>query len=323
MGWRIHDGVVKQAQVNASTCNRLPSIRALLFDHTHNDRAHCLTDQARSSLQKKVKKSILIAIIGCIVLPALGQQKKEQSGIEVRPVTLEFSVAPGTSATQKVYVTNALTTKTQFTAYLNDWRRDTIGSHVFSSPGQDPRTCASSVTIDKTFFELEPGQRQEITVTLQEPIDSQQTPQMKWCMFFIETVKEKQLGTTTGFKTTIANRYRVGVHIYQTPPGVTEKEVRLLSLLEMEDTIKRYRLICQNTGGAQLQCSSYIELFSLQDGSKIKLPSQEFPLFPEQIRYIDFVLPEKLAKGKYTLTGIIDAGEEVALEAGQLTIEVD
>ncbi|MFM7710001.1 MAG: hypothetical protein ACKO5C_03725, partial [Ferruginibacter sp.] len=207
----------------------------------------------------------------------------------------------------------------QFTAYLNDWRRDTTGSHVFSDPGQDPRSCAMHVTIDKPFFELEPGERQEINITMQEPLDSARKLQMSWCKLFIETIKEKKLCGATGCKTTSANRYRVGVHLYQTPPGVTEKEVRLLSIMSLSDSTKRYRLICQNTGSTQLQCSGYIELFSFQDDSKLRLPSQEFPLFPEQMRYVDFTLPSQLVKGKYTLTGIIDAGEEVALLGGQIS----
>ncbi len=269
-----------------------------------------------------MKKYILIGSIILFNLHLNGQQKPEQSGIEVKPVTVDFTATPGTSSTKKIFVTNKMSEKTQFTAYLSDWRRDTTGSHVFSEPGNDPRSCASRVSIDKTFFELEPGQRQEINLTVSEPSDSNHHTQMSWCMFFIETVKEKKLGNTTGFKTTIANHYRVGIHIYQTPPDVTEKEIRLLKVSSLPGAENRYRLICQNTGGTQLQCSGYIELFSLQDGSKMRLPSQEFPLFPEQVRYIDFTLPEQLAKGKYTLTGIIDAGNDVALEAGQLTIEI-
>ena len=145
---------------------------------------------------------------------------------------------------------------------------------------------------------------------------------MRWCMLFIETTKEKKVESATGFKTTIANRYRVGVHLYQTPPEITEKEVKLIQITSLAADANIYRLICRNTGKMQLQCSGYIELFSLSDGSKLRLPSQEFPIFPEQIRYVDFSLPEQLAKGKYTLTGIIDAGIDVPLEAGQLTIEI-
>jgi hypothetical protein len=269
-----------------------------------------------------MKRIILISMLSTLTYFGKSQQKTEQLGIEVKPVTMEFSVTPGSSVTRKVFITNSLLEKTQFTAYVNDWRRDTIGSHVFGEPGKDPRSCAASITIDKPFFELEPGQREELTITLQEPIDSIRNAQMSWCMLFIETVKEKKIGGATGFKTTIANRYRVGVHIYQTPPGVTDKEVQLLKI-EQLPTEKKYRLICQNTGKTQLQCSGYIELFSLQDGSKIRLPSQEFPLFPEQVRYLTFTLPEQLAKGKYTLTGIIDAGSDVTLEAGQLTIDIN
>lgn len=270
-----------------------------------------------------MKKIILISLACFLGWNTKAQQKTEQLGIEVKPVTLDFSVTPGSSVARKIFITNALSEKTQFTAYVNDWRRDTIGSHVFNEPGQDPRSCALRVSVDKPFFELEPGEKQELTVTLQEPLDSVANLQMSWCMLFIETVKEKKIGGATGFKTTIANRYRVGVHIYQTPPGVTDKEIRLLKIGPLANATNRYRLVCQNTGKTQLQCSGYIELFSLQDGSKIRIPSQEFPLFPEQIRYIDFSLPEQIAKGKYTLTGILDAGNEVALEAGQLTIEIN
>jgi hypothetical protein len=270
-----------------------------------------------------MKKIILITLVSSLWGGVEAQQKTEQLGIEVKPVTLEFGVTPGSSGVKKIFITNALSEKTQFVVYVNDWRRDTIGSHVFTDPGQDPRSCALRVSVDKTFFELQPGERQELTVTLQEPLDTLGNLQMNWCMLFIETVKEKKLGAATGFKTTIANRYRVGVHIYQTPPGVTEKEIRVLKIEPLANTAHRYRIICQNTGKTQLQCSGYVELFSLQDGSKIRIPSQEFPLFPEQIRYLDFSLPAQIAKGKYTLTGIIDAGNDVALEVGQLTIEVN
>jgi hypothetical protein len=268
-------------------------------------------------------KQIILITLACLLwCYSNAQQKTEQLGIEVKPVTLEFSVTPGSSAARKIFITNALSEKTQFTAYINDWRRDTIGSHVFSDPGKDPRSCALRVSVDKPFFELAPGERQELNVTLLEPLDSLSNSQMSWCMLFIETVKEKKIGGAIGFKTTIANRYRVGVHVYQTPPEVTEKEIRLLKIESLNDSANRYRLVCQNTGQTQLQCSGYVELFSLQDGSKIRIPSQEFPLFPEQVRYVDFRLPAQIAKGKYTLTGIIDAGNEVALEAGQLTIEI-
>jgi hypothetical protein len=269
-----------------------------------------------------MKKSILIILTGIIWWGANAQPKSDQQGIEVKPVTIELSVSPGSSGSKKIYITNSLSEKTQFSAYVNDWRRDTIGSHVFSEPGLDPRSCAPWVSVDKPFFELEPGQREELNVTLQEPMDSSGQVQMRWCMLFIETVKEKKLGATTGFKTTIANRYRVGVHIYQTPPGVTEKEIQLKKIEALNSSENRYRLICQNTGKTQLQCSGYIELFSMQDGSKTRLASLEFPIFPEQVRYLDFTLPDQLAKGKYTLTGIIDAGNDVPLEAGQLIIEV-
>lgn len=84
----------------------------------------------------------------------------------------------------------------------------------------------------------------------------------------------------------------------------------------------KYRIVCENSGEVQVSCSSYVELAALTDGRRIKLPVVEFPLFPSQKRYVDFQVPDSLPKGKYTLTGVVDAGVDVPLEAAQLIIEI-
>jgi hypothetical protein len=248
--------------------------------------------------------------------------QEKPKGISVRPVTVDFSITPGQTDEKRILITNTLDIKKQFIVYAADWERDTVGAHVYREPSEHPRSCAKWVELDKTFFELEPGQTEELNVKLNSPTDSSGNNKMKWCMLFIETTQEKKIKDTTGLTTTIASRFRVGVHIYQNPPGINSKEIRLLELESLRNENNRYRIICENTGGVQLNCTSYLELASLTDGNRIKLPAIEFPIFPSQKRYLDFEIPASIPKGKYLLTGIIDAGEEVPLEAGQLSIEI-
>jgi hypothetical protein len=142
-------------------------------------------------------------------------------------------------------------------------------------------------------------------------------------MLFVETTQEKQIKDTSGLTTTIANKFRVGIHVYQTPPKATKKEVKLLDFKILETEKKKLRIICQNQGEVQLQCASQLEI-SAPDGTKpIRLTPKEFPLFPSQIRYIDYELPADLPPGKYMLTAVLDAGADVPLEASQLEIEIN
>jgi hypothetical protein len=249
--------------------------------------------------------------------------QEQPKGISVRPVTVDFSVSAGQIGEKKILITNTLEMKKQFIVYTSDWERDTTGAHVYSEPSDSPRSCAKWVTVDKTFFELEPGQTEELNVTLNTPIDSTAINKMNWCMLFVETTQEKKVKDTTGLTTTIVSRFRVGIHIYQTPPGINNKEIKLVELESLRNEKNKYRITCENTGAIQLHCTSYLELSSIDDGSRIKLPAIEFPLFPSQKRYLDFEIPASIKKGKYILTGVIDAGEELPLEAGQLSIEVE
>jgi hypothetical protein len=114
----------------------------------------------------------------------------------------------------------------------------------------------------------------------------------------------------------------VGVHIYQTPPTITQKEVKILDLKPVDSITNTYALLCQNTGQIMLECKSYLELTSLGAGKKTKIDALDFPLFPGQKRYIQFTVPKDLPKGKYSALGVIDGGEDLSLEAIESTVEV-
>ena len=265
--------------------------------------------------------SVLTSLFFVFCLNLFAQQGP---GLYIDPATIDFSLLNNQSSTRPITISNKLNVPKQFSIYLNDWQRDSVGGHIYQSPGSNSRTCANWITLDKTFVELDPGESATINVKMAVPDSAEAVKQMRWAMVFVESIEEtKAPSKTQGVNTSIQTRYRIGVHVYQTPPTKINKEVRMLRfgpVINTADSV--YRIECQNTGDVQLKCNSFIELSNVADGSKVTLDPVDFPLFPEQKRYVDFILPKNMVKGKYTMTAMVDAGEDVPLEAAQKMIEI-
>jgi len=267
-------------------------------------------------IQLKLSATLLLALsIACI-------QTSTAQNLGVHPTTLEFKLGGGQSESQAIHLSNSSPKKVQFRLYLNDWLRDTVGGHFYTDANSLPQSCSRWVTVDKNFVELEPGKSTDVTVRLALPDSSSSTEAMKWSMLFIETVEEQKAVQGKGAQAAVKNLLRIGVHIYQTPPSLVEKAIKIYDLKPVPKTTNVYQVSCQNTGKVMVDCRSYIELASLADGSKTKLDAVEFPMFPNQKRYVSFELPKELAKGKYSALAVLDAGEDVSLEAIETEIEV-
>ncbi len=267
---------------------------------------------------KQFKAFSLLAIF----LIASLSQKVSAQNLGVYPTTLDFSLANGQSEAQVINISNGSDKKVQFRLYLNDWIRDIEGGHEYFDPNTRPRSCARWITLNRNFVELEPGKSTQITVKLAVPDSAEATSQMKWAMLFIETVQEQDNMTNKNAAATVRNLLRIGVHIYQTPPNITEKEVRILDLKPVDSIPNVYQILCQNTGEIMLECKAYLELTSLTGGKKTKIEATDFPMFPDQKRLISFTIPKDLPKGKYSALGVVDGGEDLSLEAMESTVEI-
>ncbi|RYZ51281.1 MAG: hypothetical protein EOP49_12090 [Sphingobacteriales bacterium] len=267
---------------------------------------------------KQVNLRLLLAII---ILFSSISTSFAQPNLGAYPTILDFRLPQGQSQTQAVHLTNNSADKIQLRAYLNDWVRDSTGGHQYYRADTLPQSCSRFVTLDKNFVELLPGQSTDLTVTLAVP-DSAAASMMRWSMLFIETVEEQNKVKDAGTQAAVRNVLRIGVHIYQTPPAITSKEIKIFDLLPVAGTNNVYKVLCQNTGQTMIDCKSYIELNSLTDGNKIKLDPIEFPMFPLQRRYVMFELPPSVPKGKYSALAVLDGGEDIALEAVEGMIEV-
>jgi hypothetical protein len=243
--------------------------------------------------------------------------------ISAQPMRNDFRLRAGESQEVKILISNRMEKKMQFNVYLSDWRRDTMGMHVYSTPGTERQSCAKWITLDKTFLEVDTASYGTISLKLQIPDSADAVKEMKWAMLFVETIRESKAPVTTGkMKSEIVPNTRFGIHIYQTPPLVLQKELKLYSFASMENNPDVFRLVCENTGKVQLNCKSYIELSSIADSKKITGVPIEVPLFPGQKRYIDYAIPANTPNGKYTMVGIVDPGAGMDIEAAQLVVNV-
>lgn len=246
-----------------------------------------------------------------------------QGGFLVKPSKVEFHLDKGQTASAAITIANKLDETKQFKIYFGDWLRDSVGGHKYMNPGSNNFSCAKWLKSDQDFLEVKPGEVKVLNLKLTLPDSAGVIDQMRWAMLFIETVDEQKAPTVSkGLQTTIQQTLRMGIHVYETPPSLTNKDVHMLNFDAVADDINKYRIECQNTGDVQLDCKSYLELVNLESGVKTKLDYPEFPMFPRQKRLLDFSLPSTLPKGKYQVLAAVDAGEDVPLEAAEKIISI-
>lgn len=248
--------------------------------------------------------------------------------ISISPASLYFNAAKGESQTLKVNIENGLDSAYSFRVSLSDFSRNENSEVRYSKPGTTSNSCAQWVTISNNLIEVAPHSAGSVDVTLSVPDTLSGIEKSTWAMVLLETMSEKVLSETHGdINANIERAYRVAVQVYQTPPSVMNKEIRMTDFVAMLERGK-YRVTCVNEGGVLLRCNSYIELVSKESGEKIRVyPKKEgtypFKVLPGQMRNVDFEVPANTPAGKYTAIAIVDANDdEVPLEAAQLEVEL-
>lgn len=251
------------------------------------------------------------------------QKKAYERGISVLPATLSFQAGQGMTDKKTVTVTNNTADTFQININTMDWERDSLGVHVYLPGGTSKHSCFSWVSYDKNFLVLPPGSSEVVTVTMTVPDSAEAVSEMKWSMMVVGTGEEKMAPQKVGkLNVSINKKTGFGIHIYQTPPSLHNKEIKMLAFSKAPKG-DSYRITCQNTGGLQVRGTFTIELGSMETGEKITLGPQDIPMFPGQRRLVDFQLPKDLPKGKYSAVALIDVGDDdVPLEAAELEVEV-
>jgi len=246
----------------------------------------------------------------------------EKKTISVAPAKLDFNLGRGQTSRQTVKISNTTQSPYQFSVELKDWERDSFGKHNYFENHDFKQTCANWISLDKAFIDLKPGESENVIITMKIPDSAEAVSEMKWTMLVFATVAEKKISRTDKVNTEIIRRAGIGVHIYQTPPNITTKEVKMLDFARVSDTM--FRISCKNTGGLQVTPTFSVELSSLENEVSKVLGPIEYPLFPGQNRVVHIRIPTSLGKGKYLAVALIDVGDDdVPLQAAQAEIEIN
>jgi hypothetical protein len=245
--------------------------------------------------------------------------------INVNPTILSFNANPGGISTQIITITNLSDRKQSYQLTLGDWLRDSVGGHKYFAPGTLDRSCSKWISFDNSVVEIEPQKSRDVRVTLTAPSDPQIANEMKWSMIFIQNVLEQTGDENKGaqMKATIREVYRIGIHIYQTPPALNKKEARALSLEPDKAEKNIYNFSLVNTGKAMIECKARLLLTNLSTGSEIKLDETEFPVFPDGKRIVKLAIPPTVPKGKYSMLAILEYDPDMPLEAIESSVDIN
>jgi len=261
-----------------------------------------------------------LTLLAIISLPCMSVKAQE---LEVTPGKMTFATNPGSSQTQQVYVRNKGNSEQSFIFNLADWLTDEKGEAKYFSPGTTSRSCANWITVSPSLVTLQPNESTPVNVTMLVPNDNFST---KWAVLFVESAKEK-----TGVQAIDKNvqmginvAARIAVPIFQSPAGNTLFKGTIEQLTEtvLENNTRKYESLVINLGDKILNCKVYYTIASIATAEEITSEPVEFSLLPESSKKIAFVMDKPLAKGRYSVTAILDYGFNDNLEGIELEIEV-
>lgn len=258
--------------------------------------------------------SLIVGFMAFFMSDALAQK------ISTSPTRLNFKVSPGGTQEGIITVTNNSDVRQDFTVDFGDFDATRAGKSKFLEKGVLPRSCANWLSASPSLFALEPGENQQIRLTMDVPQDS--TALMaRWAVAYIRLAETRQ-GQQQGADGLIVNlnqSYRFGVYIFQTPPNATYAKGEVTGFDRIDDYIV---LKLRNIGETFLKCNSYAEFTNLQTGETQRLKSRQFTVLPASNRDVAFMIPKDFPAGKYSVLGVLDYGNRDQVEAAEMEIEI-
>ncbi len=243
-----------------------------------------------------------------------------QLGIAAAPMQLKFDANAGATQTQKVILSNPSKGSVMVAAEFSDWYRDSTGNIIYAPPSYLPASCSGWLKIfPASEFVLQPGELKEVTIMLNMP--SNALKESTNSMLTFTQLNKQQVMSPQGIAINLA--VRVGVQIYNVPPGVHIKEV---DIDQFTDTLfkggniagKQLLLRLRNSGELSAEGKASIELTHKETGIKTALPAVSFYTLPGAIRQIRIPLADSLPPGRYSAVALVDYGEDQELRVGEL-----
>lgn len=255
-------------------------------------------------------------VFGLILL--LGFFESYGQKISTSPTRMNFKVSPGGSQRGIITVTNNSNERHEFNVDFGDFDATRAGKSNFLDKGVLPRSCAEWLSASPSLFALDPGESQQIELTLDVPQDSSAFI-ARWAVTYIR-IAEQRKGQQQGEDGLIVNlnqSYRFGVYIFQTPPNASYARGELIDFKYDKDLLT---LRLKNVGETFLRCNSYAELTNLQTGEISRLKARQFTVLPASNRDVSFIIPKSYPPGQYSVLGVLDYGNRDEIEAAEIEI---
>lgn len=261
--------------------------------------------------------------LGGVIATLLFASTLSAQDFEVGPVILSFDAEPGGIQTKVVTVTNHSNKKQAFLMNLADQVVDENGQKQNLPAGTSPNSCASWITLNPSFFELNPNASQEVEVLMQVPNDGFNT---RWCKLFVKATKEQTANKVDkSLSTGVVVNPRIAVSVTQSPKSNTNYRAAMRSFVQKPSGPNgelKFEVSIENIGDKQLKPKVFIEANNVQTASQVRAEPMKTTLMPTEKRKIELVLPNGLPSGTYSVVAILDYGHDSDLEALQLMLEI-
>lgn len=248
--------------------------------------------------------------------------------VSVSPSRLYFKELPGGYKSQKIYVTNNGKKSETFQVLFHDFKSEgNKGKTQVVKDGEYEHGCAKWLSASPAFFEVGPGQTQEVKILLQVP-NVPEANTARWAVANIKLSKENTGPQDKGSDVTgmqIIQTFQFLIHIFQSPPSVTFKQADVISFKDVttpNDSLRTLALEVENSGDAILDCAPYLDVVNLNTGESRRIKGKGFTILPGGKRMIKFTLPKGMTKGKYNILGVVDYGSDDDLAGAELNIEI-
>lgn len=254
---------------------------------------------------------VVLLIFSCFVLAA--------QDFEVAPVKLAFDCEPGEIQTKIMTIRNHGNQKQQFTLTAADMKFDTADAKTAGN-----KSCKDWMTINPSFIEINPNEKTEIKVIMQVPAGQSGT---RGALIQVSSTQEQTALSADKLivRSALKVRPRVTVKVTQSPKSNVNFKGSISNLKEItqpKDSVRTFQVKIANTGDKVIEAKVYLILSSLETAKEFKENPKRTSLFPGVSQVVLLTLPKNVPAGKYSMAAILDYGNNSALEAVQMNIEV-
>ncbi len=244
----------------------------------------------------------------------------------VSPGKLYFKLPPGSTAVQKIIVSNPNKKELEIGVSLNDWDYDSLGNNQTYDAGTLKISAADWVQVmPGSYFTLQPGEKRELDVIFNVPANANPDTPVHTAMLFLTQLNPGDAKAANGASIKVS--VRMGVKIYHSFSQAEERDIEVVNFTDIlpaagdKEGSGFLELNLQNTGKMWLEGKIKWEILNTKTGDKKKLDEQVIFSIPGDKRIIRQALPADLGKGTYTATAIINYGNKDELKLVELEFE--